>query len=36
MGLDMYAYTVPAAEVGDQQVDINLNSVTRVDSEFAY
>lgn len=36
MGLDMYAYTVPAAEVGDQQVDINLNSVTFADREFAY
>jgi hypothetical protein len=36
MGLDMYAYTVKAAEVGDQQVDINLNSVTPVDREFAY
>lgn len=36
MGLDMYAYTVPAELIGDQQVDINLESIENVNHEFAY
>lgn len=27
MGLDMYAFAVPATDVGEQQVDVNLNEV---------
>jgi hypothetical protein len=33
MGLDMYAFAVPAAQVGDQQVDVQLPESAR---EFAY
>lgn len=42
MGLDMYAYTVPAEDIGDQQVDIKLygedgNPIYKdLDREFAY
>lgn len=37
MGLDMYAYTVPASMVGDQQVDIRLDfDNPEVNTEFGY
>lgn len=34
MGLDMYAYSVPAEAVGDQQVDIKFTDKQRDDPEF--
>jgi hypothetical protein len=32
----MYAYTVPADQIGDQQVDIETETLTDVDQDFAY
>jgi len=39
MGLDMYAYTCKAEDIGDQQVDIQMMNeavVTNLDRGFAY
>jgi hypothetical protein len=42
MGLDMYAYTCKAEDIGDQQVDIKIynedgsHAVANLDLEFAY
>lgn len=42
MGLDMYAYTCDAEDIGDQQVDIKIynedgsHAVANLDREFAY
>ena len=36
MGLDMYAYSVPAKAVGDQQVDIKFTDAQRDDPEFNF
>lgn len=36
MGLDMYAYSVDAGEVGDKQVDIEVSSLHSVDRNFFY
>jgi hypothetical protein len=42
MGLDMYAYTCEAEDIGDQQVDIKIynddgsHAVGNLDREFAY
>lgn len=36
MGLDMYAYTVPAAEAGEQQVDFDMGKFSSIDRRFAY
>lgn len=37
MGLDMYAYTCKASDIGDKQVDIDVSSDSaEIDRDFAY
>lgn len=36
MGLDMYAFTCDQEQIGDKQVDIDLEKIKELDKKFAY